>query len=65
MNGKKRCVVPDILLIDRVEIAFAKGQVMNGIQEIGLSCPVQADEAIDLIRKVKFGLRIILEIGDI
>jgi hypothetical protein len=37
MNAEKALMVPDILGIDQVEIAFAERKVMNGIQQVGLS----------------------------
>ena len=50
MNAEEVFVMPDILGINRVEIAFAKRQVMDGIQQVCFSSPVITDKTIDLVR---------------
>jgi len=62
MNGEKGFVMPDILRIDRVEIAFAKGKIMDRIQQVRLAGAVIPDKAIDLIGKRQCRIFIILKI---
>jgi hypothetical protein len=64
MDGEKALVVPDILCIDRIESAFAKGKIMYGIEQVGLPGTVIADKAIDLVGKMKAGFFVIFEITD-
>jgi hypothetical protein len=55
-------VIPDVLRVHRIQIALAKGQVMDRIQDIGLAHTIFANEAIYLLRKGYFNLFIILKI---
>ena len=43
MNSKKIFPVPDILSIGRIEIAFAEGEIIDRIQQVGLTHSVVAD----------------------
>jgi hypothetical protein len=54
--------MPDVLGINRIQIALAERQVMDRIQQIGLSNPVLTHKAIDLGTQLKISLLIILEI---
>jgi hypothetical protein len=65
VNGEKMLPVPDILGVDGVEIAFAKREVMDGIQQIGFSGTVITSKAIDLGRETGPCFPVILKIGNI
>jgi hypothetical protein len=48
VNGKKILAMFDVLGINGVEIGFAKGQVMNGVEQVGLAGAVVTRKAVDL-----------------
>jgi hypothetical protein len=58
----KISIMFNILAIDGIEITFAQGQVMNGIQDICLSNPIRSNKAINPVAKLYFNLIIVLEI---
>jgi hypothetical protein len=62
MYAEKIHFVPDVLHIHRIEIALAKGEVINGIHDICFAGSVITNEAVDLNRKVEISFSIILEI---
>ena len=47
-------IMPDILRCDRVEITFAESEVIDGIQDIGLTDAIGANQAIDLCIELEF-----------
>ena len=55
--------MPDILRVNGIEVTFAKREVMNGIQQVGLPSPVIAYETIDLVGELKRCFAVILEVG--
>ena len=54
----------DILAVDRVKKAFAKGQIMDRIEDIRLPFAIIACEAVDMAAEAKSGLGVILKIND-
>ena len=52
-------------MIKRGKITLADTQVINGIQQVCLSCPIESICQIKLISKLKPGLGIIFEIGEV
>ena len=44
----------DILRGHRVEITFAKGEVVDGIQHVGLSYPIRTYQTIDFGVELEF-----------
>ena len=63
MDGEEVLSEADILCIDRVEITFAKREVVDGVEEVGLAGTVVANKAIDVVAELHVGLGVILEIG--
>ena len=53
-----------VLAVGGVEIAFAEGEVVDGIEEVGLASAVVADEAVDVAAEPDVGLGVILEVGE-
>ena len=51
MDGEEILFVADVLLIRGAKEAFAKGEVIDGIEDVGLTCPVETHETIDVLRK--------------
>ncbi len=51
-----------VLRILPCEITFSKAQVMNGIQEIGLTNAIPATDAGDAFRKFNLPVEIIFEL---
>jgi len=64
MNGKKCLTMPDIQLVDGIEVAFGKRKVVNSIKQIGFTGTIVSNKTIDFIRKSHFLLFVILEIND-
>jgi hypothetical protein len=56
--------MPDILGIRNVKIALAEGQIIDGIQQVGLSNPIVAYETIYLSGETQGGLTKIFIIQD-
>ena len=53
VDDKKISSVFNVLRCNRIEIAPGMRQVINGIQDIGLSYPVVSDQAIDFLVELK------------
>lgn len=52
----------NILLIARIEITFAKREVINGIEDIGFSRAIGTDKAVYLFRELQFSRFVIFKI---
>lgn len=63
MDSKEILVVADVLLVGRAEKAFAKREVINRVEDIGLAGSVKPHKAIHLLRKQQVGCFAVLEIG--
>ena len=63
MNGKEILVVADVLFIGRTKKAFAKREVINRVEDVGLAGPVKPHKAIHLLRKQQVGCFAVFEIG--
>jgi hypothetical protein len=61
-DRKIRCFVPDVLRVDGVEIAFAKGEVINGVEQVGLAGGVVANKTIHTRREIHIRFSDIFEI---
>ena len=55
--------MPNVLGIDRVKIALRHGEIIDCIQEIGLTGPIIPHETIDFLTEIQLQLVIILEIN--
>ena len=62
MDGKEILLMTDILLVGGAKETLAKREVIDGIENIGLPCPVEAHETIDVLRKQQVGRFAVLEI---
>lgn len=62
MNSKEVSFMPYILKINGVKITFGEGEVANSIKQVCLACPIISNKTIDLLRKLKIGFLVILEI---
>src|SRR3546814_3282727 len=62
LDDKHILSVPDLLAVNRVEIAFAKIQVVNGIQEVGFPCPIVSGKAVYQGSELQLGFRVIFEV---
>lgn len=63
-NGKKRLTMPNGLGIRTVEITFAKTEVMDGIQNIGLTRTIEPGKSIRTTAEIKFGFGVIFKIEE-
>jgi hypothetical protein len=54
--------MPYVLRVNRIEIAFAEGEVINSIQDVGFAHSVIANETVDVVRKFKFRFGIVLKV---
>jgi hypothetical protein len=64
LDDTKFLVIPDVLAVHGVQITLTKGEIVNGIEQIGLPHPVLPHEAIDLLTERKIELFIILEVDE-
>ena len=62
MDGKEFLSAADVLAVDRIEKALAERQVVDGIQQVGLSDPVVAHQTVDVGTEVHIQFGIGLEI---
>ena len=62
LNKGGRLVVSNRLRIECCKGRFGETQVINGIEQVGLSLSVESDEAVKFIRKLEIGFCDILEI---
>src|ERR1700733_8177680 len=53
-----------VLVIERIEKAFTKRQVMNSIEQIGFACTIMPHKAVNVCRKLQVYLTVILKIKD-
>jgi hypothetical protein len=63
MNGKEILLMANILLVGSAEKTLAKRKVIDGIKDIGLSCPIEAHETVDILRQLQVSRLTILEVG--
>jgi hypothetical protein len=63
MDGKEILLVTDVLLVSSAKEALAKRKVIDGIEDVGLPCPIEAYETIDVLRKQQIGRFAVLEVG--
>jgi hypothetical protein len=64
MNTEEILSVTDILAVDRVERAFAEGQIVDRIEKVGFPGTVISNETIDFIRENKRSFLVIFKITD-
>ena len=62
MYGKEILLVADVLLVGGAKDALAKREVIDGIKDVGLPCPVETHETIDVLRKQQVGRFAVFEI---
>ena len=63
-ESKKFLLVSYVLAFAGVEVTFAKTQIMNGIEQIGFSCPIFPDYQIYFLRERKVLLLVIFEVAN-
>ena len=63
MDSEEILLMPDVLLVGGTEETLAKRKVINGIEDVGLPCPVQAHETIDILRQLQIRRLAVLEVG--
>jgi hypothetical protein len=56
--------VPDILGINGVKVTLGHGEIIDGIQQVGLACTVIPNETIDPAAERQFELVVILEVDE-
>jgi hypothetical protein len=54
--------MPDVLRINRIEITFAKREVVNGIKQVGFTGAIGSHKTIDLVSESQFSLTVIFKI---
>ena len=62
LHHEEVLVMPDVLAFDGVEIALAEGQVMDGVEQVGLSLPIITGKDVHAMVKLQAGLAVILKI---
>ena len=62
MDGEEILLMPDVLLVGGTKETLAKRKVIDGIEDVGLPCPVEAHETIDVLRKQQVSRFAILEV---
>ena len=63
VDGKEILLVADVLFVGRAEKTLAKRKVINRVEDVGFSCPIEAHETIDILRKQQVSRLAILEVG--
>ena len=63
VDGKEILLVADVLFVGRAKKALAKRKVINRVEDVGLSCPVEPHETIDILRKQQVSRLAILKVG--
>lgn len=64
VEGKKIGIVLDVLGIGKVEITFAEGKVINGIEDVCFSGTVPTDKTIDIARELERCLGAVFKLTD-
>ena len=64
VDGEELLADADVLHIDRVEIALAEREIVDGVEEVGLAGTVVAHEAVDLGAEGDLDLGVVLEVGE-
>ena len=64
MYGKEILVQTNVLAVDGVEIALAEGEIVGGIEQVGLPRPVVTHKAVDIATEFDISLRVVLEVGE-
>ena len=62
VDGEEVLAHPYVLYVYRVEVTLAEREVVDGIEEVGFSSTVVADEAVDIATECYVGLGVVLEI---
>jgi hypothetical protein len=62
MDGEEILLVTDVLLVGGTEKALTERKIIDGIKDVGLPCPVETHETIDVLRKQQVGRFAVLEI---
>ena len=62
MDGKEILLMTDVLLVGGTKETLAKRKILDGIEDVGLPCPVETHETIDILRKQQVGRFTVLEI---
>ena len=62
VDGKEILLVADVLLVGGAKEALTKRKVLDGIEDIGLPCPIEAHETVDVLRKQQVGRFAVLEV---
>jgi hypothetical protein len=62
LDHGKFLIMPYILCVNRIEIALAKAEIVNGIEQVGLPYTIIPDETIDAGREGNFSFGQIFKI---
>ena len=63
MNGKEILLMTDVLLVGGTKEALAERKVIDGIEDVGLTRPVEAHETVDILRQLQIRRFTVLEVG--
>jgi hypothetical protein len=64
VNGEKVSVEAYGILILGGEEAFAKAEVVDGVEQVGFAAAVFAHNAVDVLAEVKLGIFVTLEVAE-
>jgi hypothetical protein len=64
VDTEKHLMMPDILGVYWIKIAFAERKIVDCIQEVRFPRSVITYKTIDLIRKMEYSFPVIFKIGD-
>jgi len=64
MDGEKILSMADVLCIKAGKTTFAKGEIVDGIKQVGFPDTIVPDETVDLLRKDKLSMGIIFKPGE-
>ena len=62
VDGKEILLVADVLLVGGTKKTLAERKVVDGIEDVGLSRPVEAHETVDILRQLQIGRFTVLEV---
>ena len=62
VDSKEILLVADVLLVGSGKETLAKRQIVDGIKDVGLPCPVEAHETVDVLRKQQVSRFAVLEV---
>ena len=63
MNGEEILLMAYVLLVSCAKITLAKRKVIDGIEDVGLACPIQTHKTIDILRKQHVCRLAVLKVG--